>query len=191
MSKNFEGTVLQKDVHKIGTMKCMFAFLATILFTQSFGQVINGTIRLPAYEQPGTIWVSAKNVKYRDHKFTATNSDSQGRFKLQLPESGKYRVQISSALFPDTTFYTNIGSGETLDLVIRYPPKLCPYEETRLTGICPEGSHKDNVIPILYGLIVGDRDFLKKVERNEIELGGCVVTDCDPNWYCKAHDRRF
>lgn len=110
---------------------------------------------------------------------------------MKLTNGGPYLLSIRGPFEPDTTFNINVQRNETLKLTIDYPPKICPYDKTKLTGICPEGNHKDNVIPIEYGLILGDEEFMKKVKNNQIELGGCMVTDCDPNWYCKTHDRRF
>ena len=54
---------------------------------------------------------------------------------------------------------------------------------------CPScGSHR--VIPIVYGM--PGAELAEASERGEVQLGGCVVTDHDPVWHCKAcaHDWR-
>jgi len=48
---------------------------------------------------------------------------------------------------------------------------------------CPKCGSKKDVIPINYGLPMPE--LMKKAERGEIRLGGCVVSENDPQWYCK------
>ena len=174
------------------TMKYILTLLTTMLVTDSFGQELNGTINFTKEHRGfNMVEVTAKTIGQTKGTVVYAKSDSLGHFNLKLEESGNYRVSVSGPFEPDTTFNVSIRQNETLDLTISYPPKLCPYEEAKTTGVCPDGKHKDNVVPIIYGLIIGDEEFMKKVEKNEVELGGCMVTDCDPNWYCKTHARRF
>lgn len=50
---------------------------------------------------------------------------------------------------------------------------------------CPKcGS--DRVAPILYGLPVFDEDLKRKIESEEIYLGGCCVGNADPQFHCFA-----
>jgi predicted RNA-binding Zn-ribbon protein involved in translation (DUF1610 family) len=49
-------------------------------------------------------------------------------------------------------------------------------------NVCPKcGS--SNVIPIIYGLPSYEA-FLESKE-GKIKLGGCIVSDDNPNWHCK------
>ena len=48
--------------------------------------------------------------------------------------------------------------------------------------ICPNCRSK-NVISIIYGLPT--EDIGKEAEEGKVKLGGCCVTDNDPEWYCK------
>ena len=48
---------------------------------------------------------------------------------------------------------------------------------------CPScGSSK--VVPIVYGM--PGPELVEASKKGEVELGGCVVTDRDPEWHCKA-----
>jgi len=32
---------------------------------------------------------------------------------------------------------------------------------------------------------------MKRAKKGKIWLGGCVITECDPKWYCKIHKIEF
>ena len=53
---------------------------------------------------------------------------------------------------------------------------------------CPECGSND-VIPIQYG--IPGPEMFKEWEAGKIELGGCVITGDDPNWYCKKCGHRW
>jgi len=45
------------------------------------------------------------------------------------------------------------------------------------------------VVPIAYGL--PPYDLFEKAKLEEIVLGGCVVSEIDPDWACLACERRW
>lgn len=49
---------------------------------------------------------------------------------------------------------------------------------------CPKCSSVKDVIPIEYGL-PGD-EMMEEEKTGKIRLGGCCVTDDNPEWHCKA-----
>jgi len=54
---------------------------------------------------------------------------------------------------------------------------------------CPKcGSQKD-VIPIVFGYPT--LKTINKAERKEVKLGGCCITDNDPQWHCKKCGKEF
>lgn len=55
--------------------------------------------------------------------------------------------------------------------------------------ICPECGQKDEVVPIAYGL-PGEK-MIKDVEDGKIVLGGCVIEDGQPRWFCKRDKYSF
>ena len=51
------------------------------------------------------------------------------------------------------------------------------------TAVCPSCDSK-NVVPIAYGL-PGD-EMREDAIKGKIHLGGCMIMDDNPEWYCKA-----
>lgn len=54
---------------------------------------------------------------------------------------------------------------------------------------CPVCNKQDEVIPIVYGLpdpILGEKE-----KQGKVQLGGCVISDSDPQWYCKRDRIEF
>jgi len=61
----------------------------------------------------------------------------------------------------------------------------CRYNVSKSNKTCPECKKKNRVIPIEYGLIISygnPKDFWP---------GGCIIFDCQPNWYCKRDKIEF
>ncbi len=74
----------------------------------------------------------------------------------------------------------------------------CKYDKSAKDKKCPLCGREDNVIPIRYGLIAvivpkKGKHTLKNQNQviEEFFAGGCVVTYCDPNWYCKKDHLKF
>ena len=53
---------------------------------------------------------------------------------------------------------------------------------------CPKCNSK-NIIPIVYGY--PSLELSKEAEKGQVHLGGCCVTDNDPEWYCKDCEREW
>ncbi len=53
---------------------------------------------------------------------------------------------------------------------------------------CPK-CHSSNVIPILYGIPTSEA--AEERDRGLIKLGGCDVSDDDPQWHCKDCGHEF
>ena len=53
---------------------------------------------------------------------------------------------------------------------------------------CPKCGSRD-VMPIVYGYPLPET--MAAANRDEVELGGCLVTDWDPTKMCKACGERF
>jgi hypothetical protein len=56
------------------------------------------------------------------------------------------------------------------------------------TPECPKYKAK-KVVPIVYGM--PSTEMLEKSNRDEVALGGCVVMDGQPKWFCNACDHEF
>jgi hypothetical protein len=54
---------------------------------------------------------------------------------------------------------------------------------------CPKCGSKKDVIPIVYGYPTAQT--MKEAEKGNIKLGGCCISDVDPQWWCKRCKREF
>ena len=60
--------------------------------------------------------------------------------------------------------------------------------ESKSKPACPK-CQSENTIDIVFGYPT--RSTMKKAERGEVWLGGCCITNNDPQWYCKGCKREF
>jgi hypothetical protein len=57
------------------------------------------------------------------------------------------------------------------------------YKSTKKPDTCPEcGSER--IARILYGLPAFSDSLRKRLDNNEVVLGGCCITGNDPSWKC-------
>jgi hypothetical protein len=73
-------------------------------------------------------------------------------------------------------------------------PKDCEFNRHSLSKICPKCNKEDKVIPILYGLripVFDENGNLVEKDPEKYHPGGCIVTDCDPTWYCERNKLSF
>lgn len=54
---------------------------------------------------------------------------------------------------------------------------------------CPDCHQKDQVIPIIYG--EPRPEIMEQAELGQLKLGGCLVSNHSPKWYCIRDDREF
>jgi len=79
----------------------------------------------------------------------------------------------------------------TTKVVAVFPPD-CSYNRHVLNRTCPKCNKRDKVIPIKYGLRVPLYDKNGNIiDEGEYRPRGCVVSDCDPSWYCKRDKVEF
>lgn len=58
----------------------------------------------------------------------------------------------------------------------------------RTTTTCPIcGS--DRVVPIAYGM--PGMEIVEDFDAGKVEIGGCVITDNDPEWACRVCEARW
>lgn len=164
--------------------------LAMLLILGQIGFPQNGKIKGIArngvtFENSPFVNISlTKNIDKKIIQFT--NSDTVGNFEFQNIPQGVYDLNFSFIGYSNYT-YKNIAihKDSTTYLLIQFP---CPNGTKSVKKKCPFG-HRDNIIPIIYGL--PSEKSLKKADQGKIELGGCIVTECDPKWYCKTHRIKY
>ena len=114
-------------------------------------------------DSTGVISVDLMQPKHR--LFYISNGDFRSRiynFKSEQPADTVHRVTI-----PDSAYYA-----------VYHKKKLCP--------ICLQSK---TVLPIEYGL--PSPEMFKQAEKGKILLGGCIVYDDMPLFYCKKDDFSF
>lgn len=129
----------------------------------------------------------------------AISTDEQGRFAIDSLDPGRYDVNATYITFRDTTLQgIQVEPGVTTFIKIVLP-RYCVYDSRAESGLCPVCSKKDAVIPIQYGLLIGDETHGLKMDgkqryaldQGKWYVGGCVISDCDPNWYCRTDSLKF
>lgn len=114
-------------------------------------------------DSTGLISFSLINSKHRI--FYVSNGDLKGRLFRFV--SSFVPDTLHQVIIPDSSYYAYY-----------YKKKICP--------ICRQAK---NVLPILYGL--PSRKMFKQADAGRIILGGCVVYDNQPQYYCKVDDFSF
>ncbi|GHN01802.1 hypothetical protein WSM22_32910 [Cytophagales bacterium WSM2-2] len=165
-------------------MKVLLVVFFLLLITSSFGQnsqTDRVVVKVTANYKPVTIAL----VKSKDHMSSIQTNG--GKLIFKGLETAYYSFLISgTGQVAITTDSILIRNGQLLELNITVNgPCLYDHPEDKVPT-CPE-NHTDNIIPIVYGLI----GKLKDSKNVEIHLGGCVVSDCDPKFYCKTHQKEF
>jgi hypothetical protein len=98
-----------------------------------------------------------------------------GMYKLSVTQIGR-RTDIYDSLI--------ILDGQTKELNAAYPRPCQFIYPDGYKPRCPHG-HTDNIIPIVYGL--PGKHLIEKAKKGKIHLGGCIISDCDPRFYCSIH----
>ena len=112
-------------------------------------------------------------------------ADRNGRFRISGLPVGRFDVRVYMMGYGDTTL-TGVPVGLDSTTVMKVVlPKPCKYESNWKNKRCPVCGKKNKVVPIRYGLLDLRLDY-----RNG-EPGGCVITDCDPTWYCRTDSLKF
>jgi|SRR5687768_16402260 len=119
-----------------------------------------------------------------DSVVTWTVTGQNGDYELQNIKPGLYDLSIQHLGFRERILKdVRIPANDILQFNITHPGPCTKSEK-----VCPNG-HTDNLIPIVYGL--PRKRSIKKSDKGQIKLGGCIVTDCDPAWYCKTDQIEF
>ena len=162
----------------------MIAFL--ILTTLSFGQTLQPdkiVIRVSAAYKPANIELTKGHIQISSIQTLG------GKLTFKGFETGYYKLTTSGReKSPKVTDSIFVKKGQLLELnIMLEDPCLYDYSTDQIP-VCPE-NHTDNVIPIVYGLIAQSSG--SDLKNEKIHLGGCLVTDCDPKFYCTIHKVEF
>ncbi len=104
---------------------------------------------------------------------------------------GKYKIQVyGQGQAPKVIDSINV-TNERLSININIDGP-CLFEHPKnYVSTCPQ-NHKDSIIRIVYGLVTKKGDtFIKDKKDMKVKYAGCIMTGCDPQFYCKLHDIEF
>jgi len=145
-----------------------------------------GTIKGKVYDKNEKEGLAFANVFLVNHKIGA-GTDLNGDFRIDSIPIGTYDLRITYLGYQDFTLTSiKVTKDTIIDLNINYPPP-CKYDKKN--KYCPVCKKKDKVIPIVYGL--PSQGLLKESKKGKVRLGGCMISGCDPSWYCKRDKKEF
>jgi hypothetical protein len=120
-----------------------------------------------------------------------TYVNEHGYFQFESIPSGVYSISIKQIGYRTISVdEVHVIKDSIIKMTIQFPhPLPCPYNYSNdFQPRCVRG-HTDNVIPMVYGL--PSKRMMKKAKKGKIHLSGCIVSDCDPKFYCVIHKIEF
>ena len=166
-------------------MKIVLQILVFIIAIQGFSQTssIKGNVifKLDSVSIPGaTIIISGTRI--------GTQTDINGTFEIPELAEGKYDLVLEAIGYgKDTIQNVIVNNNSITEVTLGLPAGKC-HQKTS-SKKCPIDGKSKNVILILYGL--PRERTIRKMKKGKVKLGGCEVTGCEPNWFCKEHSQEF
>jgi len=181
-----EGGWLNVSLHYKKVIKRFYIlillFLTSVLTV--FGQY--GKIKGQVYDKREQKLLTYANIWLVDTK-KGTTSDIYGNFNIDSIPVGTYSLKVAFYGYEEKTLTEiKINRDTILTIKLELAP-LCEYDEHSKNKTCPICGKRDKVVPIEYGLPIGEIDKKNK----HVYYGGCKITNCDPNWYCKRDKYKF
>jgi len=153
--------------------------IITVLF--SVGQEIRLTGKI--FNKEENMPFPFVNVMLSETNLGAT-TDTNGNFTIERIPIGIYNLRVQYITYGDTTIKDLRLINDT-SIIVQFESPPCEYDKHKDDRTCPICGKQDRVVPIVYGLVVGPMD------TKNFYYAGCLVTDCDPNWYCKRDKYKF
>lgn len=159
--------------------------LIVLLFCSSSAALCQtGTIEGLVWDRKRETGLVGSSIRILGFPQDAT-ADLNGRFLVKSIPVGTYDVRVWNVSYGDTTL-TGVRVGLDSTTVMRISlPRWCQYEAHWKDKRCPVCAKKNKVVPIRYGLPIGTFD------ERKAHLRGCVITYCDPTWYCRRDSLEF
>ncbi|RZK50038.1 MAG: hypothetical protein EOO59_16140 [Hymenobacter sp.] len=80
-----------------------------------------------------------------------------------------------------------VGNGSAASAQPGARPAPCPYRYPAASRPACVGGHTDRLLPIVYGRPTPHT--LRQAQQGRLVLRGCLVSGCDPRYYCPIHKR--
>lgn len=116
-------------------------------------------------------------------QMTNSVTDKKGNYLMKNVAVGTYTILFKYHDFKEKFILNIIVASGMKNIDIVYPD---PFEAAE--KVCPY-NHIDSIIPIVYGM--PGAETMKMADKGLVHLGGCVVSECSPRWYCKTHGISF
>jgi hypothetical protein len=125
------------------------------------------------------------------------NSHRNKKYSIELKDHLIFRFDSLDFVGWTITVYNKFNnlstqlyiSGITKDTLVEIVfPAPCKYDSSFVSKRCPKCKKDNMVIPILYGYV---RKSSYKDNLKKYKIGGCIVSDCQPRYYCKRDDLDF
>lgn len=130
-----------------------------------------------------TILVTLKSASQKDSAIV----DKNLAFTFDNVVSDTVVLSIRPRSYPSNVRYRIVvDERKTENLELEYSP-VCEYKRSESDKRCPTCHKRNKVIPVVYGLVI----FTKKRAAKKYYGGGCVVRDCQPNWFCQRDATQF
>ena len=168
-------------------MKRIITILLIAFCIQSnYGQ---GTLKVKVIDTKTEAKCINCNVKLIELELSQL-TDSNGICTFKMIDSGLYSISIISEFDSLKISEINVQNKQitwlSSDLTV-----YCQYKKSKHDNICPICHKNDKVLKITYGFM----DFENKKDLKEYNKkyynGGCNISKCDPNWYCKRNKLKF
>ena len=172
-------------VHLIKMKKLFLTFIFFSLITLCHCQNY-GTIEGFVYDSIENKGIAFVNI-YIPATKTATLTDTNGRFKIENMEVGEYKINFSLIGYGRPKM-KEVKIYQDSAVFIKINLTQCEYDYLGQPS-CPICNKTDEAIPILYG--DPTKRTLKRAKKGKVWLGGCIISNCDPHWYCKRDKNKF
>ncbi len=186
-------------------IKILLCFLLISLASFAQSGKLTGRLILKDKENYKNVSENTFVILKTKNRIDSVKIDHNLSFAFNRLGTDTLKLFISPRTFPINTYYRFfLKENEIRNVEIPYS-SVCPYDKNK-GNFCPVCKKNDQVIPIVYGLIakiefrdkngnLTDRNgkIISKAEEEKVisKRGGCVITDCQPNWFCQLDNIDF
>ena len=172
------------------TFSIIFTFIG-ISFCIAQNGVINGKIIAEIPQEAELIAENTKVILEINGIEKTTIVDKNLNFSFYNLESDSIRIKTEPQSYLRNRIIIGfIKPNDTVNVKISYSLS-CKYDKSKENKTCPVCKKEDQVIPISYGFIAEISKKGEDIKEKEYKSGGCVITGCDPNWFCKRDEIEF
>ncbi len=82
-----------------------------------------------------------------------------------------------------------VGTGSAASAQHSAHPEPCPYHYPATRRPACVGGHTDRLLPLVYGRPTPQTQ--RQARQGRVVLRGCLVSACDPRYYCPVHKREL